>query len=129
MIARRKRKRKWISGLFILVLIIVAGIVCYLVWENYFKEEKNSKNDEPESVKVEEKIEEESIDGEEEQEIVEKEEVVQYEGEDPNDLEEITGVITYAGASENYLMIRINIDQYLSGGICNLRVSEFGSEI
>ncbi|MCR5832371.1 MAG: hypothetical protein K6G36_00275 [Candidatus Saccharibacteria bacterium] len=44
----------------------------------------------------------------------------QYDGGNPNNEENITGVITYAGVSNNQLMIRVNIDQYLNGGECNL---------
>ena len=53
---------------------------------------------------------------------VEKEEVVQYEGENPNSATDLTGVVTYAGLVGDKLTIRVNINQYLSGGSCALRL-------
>ena len=97
-------------------MLIGAGIVCYLVWENYFRE----------SAPV---IEEEtSIDIDREEDIEKnepmekKEEVIQYDGENPNETNELSGVVTYAGVTGNKLMIRVNIDQFLSGGSCKLRL-------
>ncbi|MBR3176100.1 PLDc_N domain-containing protein [Candidatus Saccharibacteria bacterium] len=129
MARRRRRSKKWVSWLIILILLVAAGVVVYLVWDNYFndrnddgvegrlsdvervvrKEDKKEKNDE----KVEE---EKNDDGEN----VDNKKVVQYEGEDPNKAEELSGVVTYAGVLGNDLMIRVNIDQYLSGGSCGL---------
>ena len=113
---RRRRSRKRISWIIILILLISAGIVCYLVWENYFKE----------SAPV---IEEEtSIDIDREEDIEKnepmekKEEVIQYDGENPNETDELSGVVTYAGVAGDKLIIRVNIDQFLSGGSCKLRL-------
>ena len=130
MAKRRRRSKKWISWLFFLVLLIVAGIVCYLVYDNYFNDDKKEPEKvETEIVEDEKKDDEEKTDEEEEQEIVKKEEVPQYDGEDPNESEAITGAITYAGVSGSNLMIRVNIDQYLSGGTCNLSIKEYGTVI
>ena len=38
MAQRRKRSKKWISWLIILALLIGAGVVCYLVWDSYFRD-------------------------------------------------------------------------------------------
>ena len=40
---RRRRNKKWTSRLIFLVLLIIAGIIVYLVWDGYFndKEDKN----------------------------------------------------------------------------------------
>ena len=38
MVKRRKRSKKWISWLIILVLLIGAGVVCYMVWNSYFRD-------------------------------------------------------------------------------------------
>ena len=93
---RRKRSKKWISWLIILVLLIVAGVMVYLVWDNYFNDDKN-KPEEPQAEVVDKTTEEEVKQEGAEQVRVEKEEVVQYEGENPNNATDLTGVVTYAG--------------------------------
>ena len=47
-----------------------------------------------------------------------------YEGADPNNSEAITGSITTARFDGDKLIIRINIDQYLSSGTCTLTLSD-----
>lgn len=126
MAARRKRNTKWISWIIILILMVAAGVVCYLVWGNYF----NDKKDEP--VKEETSQEEEKgevVEEKAEEEVVEKEEVVQYEGEDPNTAESLTGVITYMSLVSTDFVIRVNIDQYLGGGTCVLTLSRDGGVV
>ncbi|MBR5647990.1 hypothetical protein IKW73_03640 [Candidatus Saccharibacteria bacterium] len=126
MTARRKRNTKWISWIVIAVLLIAAGVVCYLVWDNYF----NDKKDEP--VKEETSQEEEKdevVEEKTEEEVVEKEEVVQYEGEDPNTAESLTGVITYMSLVSTDFVIRVNIDQYLDNGTCVLTLSRDGGVV
>lgn len=130
MTQRRKRSKKWVSWLIIAVLLVGAGVVCYLVYDNYFREKK----DEPASLEEKPQKREEEQPGENEpeekkEEIVEKEKVVQYDGEDPNVSGGITGVITYAGVSGDNLLIRINIDQYLSGGTCSLGLRKDGGTV
>lgn len=128
MMARRRRSKKWISWIIILVLLILAGAVCFLVFENYFKEKETPVEDEELETSLDVKEEEVVIEREEE-EAVKKEEVVRYEGENPNNLSEITGVITYAGVSGDNLMIRLNIDQFLDGGECMLLLSTAGNVV
>ena len=121
--SKRRRKKSWIS--WVLILLIAAGVVCYLVWDAYFKDEA------PVEV-IEEDAEEELMEEQQEnEEVVEepikKEEIVQYEGGNPNELDNITGVVTYAGVSGNDLMVRVNIDQYLNSGECMLLLSTAGN--
>ena len=47
-----------------------------------------------------------------------------YEGADPNNSESITGSITSARFDNDKLMVRVNIDQYLSSGTCTLTLSD-----
>ena len=47
-----------------------------------------------------------------------------YEGADPNASGSITGAITAARFSSDKLIIRVNIDQYLSSGTCTLTLSD-----
>ena len=120
---RRRRSRKWISWLVILVLLIVAGVVIYLVWDNYFRD-KGEETQEPEtSEQIEEDTnrgDEEYIEDDDEEEDSKK--VKQYEGVNPNKAEELSGVVTYAGVVDGTLMIRANIDQYLGSGDCKLNI-------
>jgi len=48
--------------------------------------------------------------------------VTQYEGENPNTKDSLTGNIVYAGPAGNTLMIRVDIDQYVTG-TCQLTLS------
>lgn len=109
--------------MLMLVLFVAAAVVCYLVWNNYFRNKKEDKPTEEQSL-VEEH-EEEKVEGKGE-ETIEKKKVVQYEGEDPNIQEELTGVVTYAGVNGDNLMIRVNIDQYLESGNCELSLVRNG---
>jgi hypothetical protein len=52
-----------------------------------------------------------------------------YEGADPNNSESITGSITAARFDGDKLIIRVNIDQYLSGGTCTLTLSDGGNQL
>ncbi len=131
---RRKRDKNWISWLLIIILFIAAIVVCSMVYKNYFgdnKEKETESKIEPKEEKNEDKEEERKTENEPEEQggVVKKEEIPQYDGEDPNNSEEITGAITYTGVNGDYLTIRVNIDQYLSGGECTLRVQEYGSDI
>ena len=124
MVKRRRRSKKWISWLIIIVLLIAAIVVCYLVWDNYFNNDKPEENEE--SSQVEEESEgksEETGEGEENQTSEEDEKKVkQYEGEDPNEQTELSGSITSARFVDNNVTIRVNIDQFLDEGNCELNI-------
>jgi len=49
---------------------------------------------------------------------------VQYDGEDPNTSATLTGTLTAARFSGDQLIIRVNIDQFLSSGTCHLAISD-----
>ena len=130
MTKKRRRNKKWISWLIWLILFVVGAVVCYLVWDSYFREKStNTQNTEEveeskkENVEMPEKKEEEKqiVDDKKEEKKVE-----QYDGEDPNDAEALSGVVTYAGVNGEKLMIRVNIDQYLGGGQCKLELMKDG---
>lgn len=124
---RKKNSKKWISCLLMVILFVVAATVCYLVWDNYFKDKKEEKPTEEQSLMEGKGGEENTTDQAEV--VVEKEKVVLYEGEDPNMKDELTGVVTYAGVSGNNLMIRVNIDQYVMSGSCELSLVSDGSSM
>ncbi len=48
----------------------------------------------------------------------------QYDGDDPNLENSLTGFLSTARFSEEKLIIRVAIDQYLSGGTCTLTLSD-----
>ena len=131
---KRKRNKKWLFWLVFVVLLAGAAAVCYFVWDGYFRDKKKPEGTSENSVEVVEKkdtdIEKaEDKKAEEDEAVTEKEKVVQYDGDDPNEAQELTGVVTYAGVSGNNLMIRVNIDQYLSGGKCILGLRREGASI
>lgn len=132
---RRKKSKKWIWWLVIFVLLIVAVIVCCLVWDNYFNDKKvdENKSDDMGVVEEIERKEEKEIKREQEENKNNDEDdsgekkVVQYDGEDPNKGENLTGYVTYAAVLDGKLMIRLNIDQYLGSGTCELNLTKDGS--
>ena len=52
-----------------------------------------------------------------------------YEGADPNTSESLTGYITTARFSGDKLVIRVNIDQYLSSGACTLLLTDGSNQL
>lgn len=127
---KRNSNKKWVTWVFLLVILVVAGVIVYLVWDSYFRDKDDEdKNKQQEVEQVEkrdevEKKEEKSDDG-----VTGKEKVEQYDGEDPNSAEMLSGVVTYAGVSGGKLMIRVNIDQYLESGRCELTLERGGTVI
>lgn len=127
---RRKRSKKWISWLIIFVLLVGAGAVCYLVWDNYFRDKTEIKTSETiETQDIKETPDENRTEGNLTSESPKKQKVEQYDGEDPNQANELTGVVTYAGVNGGNLMIRVNIDQYLENGKCELTLRQGGATI
>lgn len=129
MVQKRKRskKNKKISYLvLILVLFVVAGVVVFLVWKNYFSDDKNNHQDNEDNGTTIEKV---ITDGKGEADvepIKEKEPVVPYEGDSPNEASDLTGVVTYASVVGDKLVIRVSIDQYLDSGSCELKLIQDG---
>lgn len=126
---KQKKNKKWALRFLMFLLFVAVAVVCYLVWDAYFKTEKSVDEGVTEEVEVVEKPVENSDVAEVDSEVVEKEKVVQYEGGDPNVSEELTGVVTYTGVSGDNLMIRVNIDQYLESGKCVLSLMRDGGEV
>ena len=130
MAQKRKKNRSWISWVFIFVLFVAACVVCYLVWDNYFNDKKEDESSEETSEVVEDvkdgkpEITSETVEDEEDDKKVK-----QYEGEDPNKAEGLSGSVTYAGKIDNRITIRLNIDQYLNEGSCELHLIKNGTEI
>lgn len=128
---KRKRNFRWIKWLLFLVLVVGAVVVIILVKNNFDgKTENNTKqttnvDNKTEDKKSEEKSENKSDEKTEESQKSE-EKAPQYEGESPNKSESLTGLITYADVVNDELVIRVNIDQFLQSGNCNLTMSRNG---
>lgn len=131
MAQKRKRNRSWISWVFIFALLVAACVVCYLVWDNYFNEKQPDNEGTQEQVIEEEKKTEETETEEKTESVSEEDEkkTIQYEGDDPNLKEELSGSVTYAGKIDNKITIRLNIDQYLNNGNCELHLMNNGAEV
>ena len=132
MIERRKRDRKWLWVIIVLmvVIVIIIGIVIGISNANNSSYDSN-KNDNSEKIEQkDESKENEKTDSERrDEETANQQKPVQYEGDDPNELNELTGVITYAGVSGDVLMVRMNIDQYITDGVCDLTLERSGDII
>lgn len=115
MVQKSSRGKIWLMVL----LVAVAGVVFGLLWYlNPHKDKEATSGDVKTELVTEDETKEVSDDKNDD--VLKK--VVQYEGEDPNDAEELSGVVTYAGLNEGILRIRLNIDQFLSGGSCDLKI-------
>lgn len=133
----KKSKNRFLKILFVLALLVVAAVVAsqFIDFKNLFtpKEEEISQVDPtptPTPTPTPEPTPEPEPEPEPEPTPTTeppKPETQQYDGGNPNDNELITGVITFASASGDNLMIRVNIDQYLNGGNCNLVLNKGGT--
>ncbi len=128
---KRKNNKKWLwwgAGILVLIAIGVGG---WLIWQN----NNGEKNNETETSKTEEQNTEntESTENtgtaEVASEAVEKKKIIQYDGEDPNEANELSGAVTFAGVNGEKLMIRVNIDQYLTEGKCELTLKKDGANM
>ncbi len=124
---RQRKSKKWITAIIFLVLIAAAGVMCYFVWDAYFKPKPKPKEDDSVVEIADNKKEEQTevkSDG-----STEKPKIEQYDGNDPNTSASLTGALTYVGVANGNLRLRVNIDQYLSSGSCNLVLLRNGSQI
>ena len=121
-----------------LVLVVMAGVIIWLVWRAYFdknevdsgrdgvsSETQKSEGGDKTNNKDDSKTPADSTEKPVEK-PVEKPKVEQYEGDDPNKSEVLTGVVTSATVNDGILRIRTSIDQYLSGGRCEMALRKEG---
>lgn len=130
MAQRRRRNKKWIGRMMFFILLVGACVICYLVWDNYL----NKKEDDVIDLTVNEVEQKDDNESEENVAPIVMDEdngkkVTQYEGNDPNTSDSLSGVITYAGAQNEKLIIRVNIDQFLENGKCVLRLKKNGVDV
>ena len=127
---RRKRKLSWVWGLVLLGLIIVAIVVVVLVKNYVFGNEVKNDVVEQNAIDIIQKPEgEKKNEDNVKEDVAKKEEIPQYDGEDPNTSEKLSGVVSYASVNNGNLVIRVNIDQYLTSGKCNLSLIKDGISI
>lgn len=136
MMVRKRRNRKWLYWVVFVVLAILAAGAGYKVWEVYFREEKVAQEvsggtDEPVEKPVEKVEDELEVSEEREEEVTELEIPTkpQYDGTNPNTQSGLTGVVTYAGVNDGVLMVRVNIDQFLTEGNCSLVLAKDGASL
>lgn len=130
MARRRRRQTRIVTTIGFLLLILLAGLICYLVWDSYFRDKDENKKEEPKIEQVVDQKEKKEKEPEEQlNEETKTEDVINddkekpgYDGENPNQGESLTGVITRSERMNDYLVIRVNIDQYLSDGSCRLNL-------
>lgn len=120
MVLRRNNRKYlfWGGGVLLIVLITVGIIV--LVKKNNNTDMGYNERDETEVI-IEDETEEKNETTSDP--LPKKEEVKQYDGDNPNATDELTGVISYMSVSGDNLIVRVNIDQYLSNGNCRLSLS------
>ncbi|MBQ3293089.1 hypothetical protein IJG93_02165 [Candidatus Saccharibacteria bacterium] len=125
----RKREFRWVKWLIFLVLFVAAVTVVILVKNSLNDKTENNTEQTTNESKMEgkksEKTESDPSDSSEEA-SKQTEKAPQYEGESPNESETLTGLISYADVVDNELVIRVNIDQFLQSGSCNLVMSRNG---
>ena len=125
---RRRDKKVWLC--LGVVAVLLAAVIVLLVLNNNGGGADSDVQENENSGVIAEKTEtgvEANAESTDNEKV--KEEVVQYDGEDPNESEDITGVITYAAVSGDNLLVRVNIDQYLNSGSCELIISKSGEEV
>lgn len=133
------RRRNYRPIIFVVAVLLIAGIVVFIFALNNKKPENSSTSSSntnststntngsssASSVKTEEKSKGEtpSEPSTKEPEVIDGKTPKNNEGEDANTANEITGVINYADSDGETLMIRVSIDQYLEEGTCLLELN------
>jgi len=130
---KRRKSYRWLWGLIFLILIAATVVVAILVRNNLFGEQpkennqNTSQNTTDTSKKEDNKKEDDTKKADDNS--AKKEEIPQYAGDNPNRANTLSGVISYADVSNENLVIRVNIDQFLSNGNCTLNIVKNGSSV
>lgn len=128
--AKRRRSKRWIWGLVFCVLIVGAIVVAVMIKNSFdTSNERKEAATEKSSGQNQTEDEQDGVEPSDEQNVVKKEEVPQYAGDNPNNSEVLTGVISYANVINDELVIRVNIDQFLSEGSCGLSITRNGAKL
>ena len=133
--ALQKQKRKKVTprNILIIGLILLAVAVCGILATNLISSIIAPPNEEfSETTSTEEKSDKkpdndkksEETKSTEKNETEEKKATQNYEGANPNEKEDLTGIITTSRVSDDKLVIRVSIDQYLTSGTCKLTLKK-----
>ena len=122
---RQTRRQKTV--LLVILGVILLSLAVFTVWYFFIRadiKEPTEQNDSPAIVAQTEKpsasTEATVNSGPEPTTTEDPKKQTQNEGSDPNKSKILTGAITRADVTNDKLTIRVNIDQYLSGGSCEL---------
>ena len=123
----RRKKRKSGKIIFGILIIAALAVTAFVVYEYFLKPKTENQPAEnvvtPTVLNPEPNTPTDGGKGSENPEVITgKEPVVQYDGDNPNNSNDLTGAITYAGTTANNIIIRVNIDQYVDGGTCVLKI-------
>ena len=130
---RRKRSKKWISWVVIAILLVIAGVVVYFVWDGYFRDkgDKTAGEDTSDKSSI---VDDNTNKSESATDTAEESLDMGVTDDDvlvnpTNEYENLTGVITYAGVSGLEFLVRTSIDQYLTDGTCELTILQGGEVV
>ena len=128
---KRRKSYRWLWGLTFLILVGGAVAVAILVRNNLFSNNSNKNEPAVPSNTVNPDQPEDDTKKEEDKKTddntSEKKDVPQYTGDNPNKSDVLSGVVSYADVSGDDLVIRVNIDQFLSEGNCTINIVKNGS--
>ena len=130
---KKNQKKTWVIVLVVVVLLAGVGTGTFFALKG-IDEQKNDNTEVTDDNQKKEEIKNEdssktNSSSEDNSGESEKPKVVQYDGDDPNKAETLSGAITFAGVADVTLMIRVNIDQYLESGTCELTLRKGGDTI
>ncbi len=132
---RRKSKKSYLIAILLLAAVIVLALFLILDHKNQEKPQPTEAPDNSTVVSTQPEPSDSSSAAEKDNENISSEptpeqapvenpkQTTQNEGVNPNTLAEITGVITRANVTNDKLLIRVNIDQYLTSGSCSLTLT------
>lgn len=127
---QRRRNKRWIGWVFLLVLVIAAIVVVVLVNNNFFGEKNKEESRIDSGVSKQEEPKNTNTTANEAEKTEEtKKDVPQYSGDNPNEADSLSGVVSYADVNSGELIIRVNINQFLSTGSCKLNITKNGANV
>ena len=130
-----RRQRNLFSKIFFAVLIVAAVVIVILVATSSNPPREETKTDtdtttetqddtkEPAKTDTTKPADSDDQTDTDDSETVEGKTPSQNEGDDANASGELTGAVNYAAVVDDELVIRVSIDQYLSGGVCSLALT------
>lgn len=119
---KTNQKSKYI--IITIVVLLLAGVAGFLICQKILPQPSQEDNKNTFSISAEQsepKLEQSSQDSKDDESGGKT--PIQYEGENPNKAAELSGSINSARVTGDNLVIRVNIDQFLSNGTCDLTLA------